>query len=207
MRLLCHLLPDVVIIPSHAAPILVMHTRRSSIAAVSGAVLLLSTLLLVLCSHLGEATDSGTFFLKATKNVPRIGRRSGSEDNNFFLKASKNVPRIGRRDRPWGASLTEMRPEIGGMPVWFRNQDSVLPNRVTRMGPASLYAALWDGPSRYPLRSSAPSQPALYPHYDVDEDEELDVSAAQLLAPPPPAHFPRLPQEGSLSRQTRAQHE
>lgn len=52
-----------------------------------------------------EASDSGTFFLKATKNVPRIGRRSGDGDNTFFLKAPKNVPRIGRRGEsngnPW----------------------------------------------------------------------------------------------------------
>jgi hypothetical protein len=43
-----------------------------------------------------SAEETGTnFFLKASKSVPRIGRRS--EYDNFFLKASKNVPRIGRR--------------------------------------------------------------------------------------------------------------
>lgn len=46
------------------------------------------------------ADESPGFFLKVTKNVPRLGRRSQSvnEFENFFLKASKTVPRIGRRD-------------------------------------------------------------------------------------------------------------
>lgn len=41
------------------------------------------------------------FFLKVTKNVPRIGRRSQgvSDFDTFFLKASKSVPRIGRRSQ------------------------------------------------------------------------------------------------------------
>lgn len=43
-----------------------------------------------------EADEFPTFFLKAAKSVPRIGRRSGSFED-FFLKASKSVPRIGRR--------------------------------------------------------------------------------------------------------------
>nr|CAD7263332.1 unnamed protein product [Timema shepardi] len=41
------------------------------------------------------SADDGTFFLKASKTVPRIGRRG--DFDNFFLKASKSVPRIGRR--------------------------------------------------------------------------------------------------------------
>lgn len=45
-----------------------------------------------------SANDSPGFFLKVTKNVPRIGRRSGNNYENFFIKASKSVPRIGRRD-------------------------------------------------------------------------------------------------------------
>lgn len=42
--------------------------------------------------------DSPGFFLKVSKNVPRLGRRSNtlSDFENFFLKASKSVPRIGR---------------------------------------------------------------------------------------------------------------
>lgn len=42
--------------------------------------------------------DTPGFFLKVSKNIPRIGRRS-SDFDNFFLKSSKNVPRIGRRDQ------------------------------------------------------------------------------------------------------------
>jgi hypothetical protein len=63
-----------------------------------------------------EASDSGTFFLKATKNVPRIGRRSGDGDNTFFLKAPKNVPRIGRRGEsngnPWVSRINNVKKPI-----------------------------------------------------------------------------------------------
>ncbi len=38
------------------------------------------------------------FFLKVSKNVPRIGRRSENYENNF-LKQTKSVPRIGRRSK------------------------------------------------------------------------------------------------------------
>jgi hypothetical protein len=50
--------------------------------------------LLTACISTISADDTGTnFFLKASKSVPRIGRRSEYD----VLKASKNVPRIGRR--------------------------------------------------------------------------------------------------------------
>lgn len=48
------------------------------------------------------STETPGFFLKVTKNVPRLGRRSQpqpqplSDFDNFFLKTSKSVPRIGR---------------------------------------------------------------------------------------------------------------
>lgn len=60
-----------------------------------GAVLF--ALALNLCS---ASEESPGFFLKVTKNVPRLGRRSQSINDfeNFFLKASKTVPRIGRRN-------------------------------------------------------------------------------------------------------------
>ncbi|XP_044746230.1 uncharacterized protein LOC123307840 [Coccinella septempunctata] len=52
----------------------------------------------------GQDTAMDDFFMKASKNIPRIGRSNsksskGSNDDfeNFFLKASKSVPRIGRR--------------------------------------------------------------------------------------------------------------
>ncbi|KAJ8955891.1 hypothetical protein NQ318_005439 [Aromia moschata] len=48
-----------------------------------------------------SAEESGAFYMKAAKSVPRIGKR-GSKNNadfeKFFLKASKSVPRIGRRN-------------------------------------------------------------------------------------------------------------
>ncbi|XP_017469280.1 PREDICTED: uncharacterized protein LOC108361210 [Rhagoletis zephyria] len=41
-----------------------------------------------------QGNESPGFFLKITKNVPRLGRRSDS----YFLKNMKVVPRIGRSD-------------------------------------------------------------------------------------------------------------
>ncbi|XP_017783995.1 PREDICTED: uncharacterized protein LOC108567813 [Nicrophorus vespilloides] len=59
------------------------------------------TLVLLITFEIILAQD-GAFFLKASKSVPRIGKRNRNEnDENFrkiFLKASKSVPRIGRRD-------------------------------------------------------------------------------------------------------------
>ncbi|XP_018331676.1 uncharacterized protein LOC108741374 [Agrilus planipennis] len=45
-----------------------------------------------------ENFPSVHLFLKASKNVPRIGRSmvNNEEFEKFFLKASKSVPRIGR---------------------------------------------------------------------------------------------------------------
>lgn len=45
-------------------------------------------------------TETPGFFLKVTKNVPRLGRRSHDfgDMGNFFLKTSKSVPRIGRSE-------------------------------------------------------------------------------------------------------------
>lgn len=59
-----------------------------------------TALLLCLFNWCSATEESPGFFLKVTKNVPRLGRRSQSnnEFENFFLKASKTVPRIGRRD-------------------------------------------------------------------------------------------------------------
>ncbi|KAJ8976690.1 hypothetical protein NQ317_018203 [Molorchus minor] len=45
--------------------------------------------------------DEEAFFVKASKSVPRIGKRgskNSAEFEKFFLKASKSVPRIGRRN-------------------------------------------------------------------------------------------------------------
>ncbi|PSN34798.1 hypothetical protein C0J52_24369 [Blattella germanica] len=67
----------------------------------------------------GEDGAGTNFFLKASKSVPRIGRRS--EYDNFFLKASKSVPRIGRRREL--SPLTEGR-DWGNVP-WFRTSDNI----------------------------------------------------------------------------------
>lgn len=57
-------------------------------------------LTIICCSSSGVNSESPGFFLKVTKNVPRLGRRSHSlsDFENFFLKTSKSVPRIGRAD-------------------------------------------------------------------------------------------------------------
>lgn len=53
-----------------------------------------------MCNSNTINTETPGFFLKVTKNVPRLGRRSHqlSDFENFFLKTSKSVPRIGRSD-------------------------------------------------------------------------------------------------------------
>lgn len=46
-----------------------------------------------------KANDSPGFFLKITKNVPRLGRRSPEKEyDNYFLKNMKTIPRIGKRN-------------------------------------------------------------------------------------------------------------
>lgn len=63
--------------------------------------LIASTFVLLIVGVICDNTEeSPGFFLKVSKNVPRLGRRSQSYNDfeNFFLKASKTVPRIGRRD-------------------------------------------------------------------------------------------------------------
>lgn len=50
-------------------------------------------LLLVTLANQCQCNESPGFFLKITKNVPRLGRRSDS----YFLKNMKTIPRIGRR--------------------------------------------------------------------------------------------------------------
>ncbi|XP_031630471.1 uncharacterized protein LOC116345341 [Contarinia nasturtii] len=63
--------------------------------------LLLTVFDYCLCSNSNTiSSETPGFFLKVTKNVPRLGRRSHqlSDFENFFLKTSKSVPRIGRSD-------------------------------------------------------------------------------------------------------------
>lgn len=62
--------------------------------------LLLAAVDYCMCNSNTINTETPGFFLKVTKNVPRLGRRSHqlSDFENFFLKTSKSVPRIGRSD-------------------------------------------------------------------------------------------------------------
>lgn len=47
------------------------------------------------------------FFLKASKSVPRIGKRN----DEFFMKTAKSVPRIGRRsDADEAGRAAELQP-------------------------------------------------------------------------------------------------
>lgn len=58
---------------------------------------------LVLFDNRVTCDEPVTFFIKAakSKNIPRVGKRNKNASNEdfekFFLKASKSVPRIGRR--------------------------------------------------------------------------------------------------------------
>ncbi|XP_014095761.2 uncharacterized protein ETH [Bactrocera oleae] len=61
---------------------------HSTLLLTFGVLLLLTTL----ANHC-QGNESPGFFLKITKNVPRLGRRSDS----YFLKNMKTIPRIGRR--------------------------------------------------------------------------------------------------------------
>lgn len=63
-------------------------------------ILLFMWLAAIHCDGSDVHNESPGFFLKVTKNVPRLGRRahSLSDFENFFLKTSKSVPRIGRSD-------------------------------------------------------------------------------------------------------------
>ncbi|KAH8285639.1 hypothetical protein KR054_011890 [Drosophila jambulina] len=56
---------------------------------------LLAASLLVSVVAISQADDSPGFFLKITKNVPRLGKRGES----FAMKNLKTIPRIGRSDQ------------------------------------------------------------------------------------------------------------
>lgn len=59
--------------------------RSLTILVFAALTLLLST---------GQADESPGFFLKITKNVPRLGKRTES----FVMKNMKTIPRMGRSD-------------------------------------------------------------------------------------------------------------
>nr|BAQ19554.1 ecdysis triggering hormone [Sarcophaga crassipalpis] len=58
--------------------------------------LIIYALVLLLLNIGCQANDSPGFFLKITKNVPRLGRRSDKDFESGFLKNYKIIPRIGR---------------------------------------------------------------------------------------------------------------
>lgn len=45
-----------------------------------------------------NADDNPGFFLKVTKNVPRLGRRSDNNFDEYYRKVIKNIPRVGKRE-------------------------------------------------------------------------------------------------------------
>jgi len=55
----------------------------------------LAVSLLVALVAVSQGDDSPGFFLKITKNVPRLGKRGES----FTMKNLKTIPRIGRSDQ------------------------------------------------------------------------------------------------------------
>ncbi|CAD7077963.1 unnamed protein product [Hermetia illucens] len=55
-----------------------------------------------------QSEGSPGFFLKITKNIPRLGRSAPSSSlEKYILKAAKNIPRIGRRDYYVDPNLSE----------------------------------------------------------------------------------------------------
>lgn len=73
-------------------------STEKMLSNITRVLLLFLWLVIINCNGNGVNSESPGFFLKVTKNVPRLGRRSHSlsDFENFFLKTSKSVPRIGR---------------------------------------------------------------------------------------------------------------
>ncbi|KAH8299405.1 hypothetical protein KR044_001047 [Drosophila immigrans] len=73
-------------------------------------ILVLAVLLLAGLIDTGNADESPGFFLKITKNVPRLGKRTES----FVLKNTKTIPRIGRSDA---------QSSVNPLLAWLWNMD------------------------------------------------------------------------------------
>uniref|UniRef100_A0A1I8NQJ7 Uncharacterized protein n=1 Tax=Stomoxys calcitrans TaxID=35570 RepID=A0A1I8NQJ7_STOCA len=90
--------------------------------------LLLIGYALILCIGLRASTsckadDSPGFFLKITKNVPRLGRRSDKEFVQGFWKNFKAIPRIGRS--------VENQQDVDPLANWLQTQSpKILSKRV-----------------------------------------------------------------------------
>ncbi|XP_030387275.1 uncharacterized protein LOC115633906 [Scaptodrosophila lebanonensis] len=94
------------------------------------------SLFLAACSSIGQADESPGFFLKITKNVPRLGKR----DESFVMKNMRTIPRIGRSEQDMNKDGIDLREHLtGSIP-----QTSVTP----------LLAWLWDLPQ--PIKRRLP---------------------------------------------------
>ncbi|ALC41913.1 ETH [Drosophila busckii] len=83
-------------------------------------------LLVALLLAMSQADESPGFFLKITKNVPRLGKRS----DNFLMKNLKTIPRIGRSDPQ--ASVTPLLSWL-----WSMEQPQLSKRRLPGNVPAA----------------------------------------------------------------------
>ncbi|XP_064540326.1 uncharacterized protein ETH [Drosophila montana] len=92
----------------------------------SPTILLYAVLLLAALGGSAHADESPGFFLKITKNVPRLGKRS----EGFPMKNIKTIPRIGRSDPQ--ASVTPLLAWL-----WDMDMDLVQPQLSKRRLPGN----------------------------------------------------------------------
>lgn len=112
---------------------------------------LLAASLLVSVVAICQADESPGFFLKITKNVPRLGKRG----ETFAMKNLKTIPRIGRSDQVRVSTKNFLQ---GLKRTYFLFQSSVTP----------LLAWLWD-------LDVAPSKRRLPSGDLVGKEQELNV--------------------------------
>lgn len=86
----------------------------------------------VLLLALGQADESPGFFLKITKNVPRLGKRTES----FVMKNMKTIPRMGRSD-----------PEVDILHSWLLIINSLSPPPSPLSVRCSPGCGIWNQPN------------------------------------------------------------
>ncbi|XP_015515881.1 ecdysis triggering hormone [Neodiprion pinetum] len=100
---------------------------RSPVHSFLATVILVAAVVLVFegGNSVVEADEFPTFFLKAAKSVPRIGRRSGADDDLFFKKANHKIGRIGRRGGYASSPIksAESLPWYSKQPAQFSRAD------------------------------------------------------------------------------------
>ncbi|KAK7792680.1 hypothetical protein R5R35_007281 [Gryllus longicercus] len=133
--------------------------------------------LLALLAAVASADDSGPFFIKASKSVPRIGRRG-----DFYIKAaSKSVPRMGKKSE-------DGLLENSGATAPVENPKPVYLVRYARRGPAETPGA---GSAVVPLNGKRddPWGTEDLSWKDIDRlmEERPDLWRRMLEAPAPPA--------------------